>query len=127
MTYRQKQIGEEIKQQRLNKHLSLRKLSAMVIKEDGKPISPAYLNDIEKNNRIPSANLIEKIAGALGFDPDYLLNLAKKISPQTERFLLEQPSIGGLLRKAQEMGFTDWKAMREMIEAEGKRKKEKGK
>jgi transcriptional regulator with XRE-family HTH domain len=125
MTHRQKQIGEEIKQQRLNKHLSLRKLSAMVIKEDGKSISPAYLNDIEKKNRIPSAYLIEKIAGALECDPDYLLNLAKKISPQTERFLLEQPSIGNLLRKAQEMGFSDWKAMREMIEAEGKTKKDK--
>lgn len=115
----QRSFGEELKHLRLKKNLGVRELAKMI------PISPAYLIDIEKNNRIPSAEVIEKIARALNCDSDKLLTLAKKISPETEKYLREDPVIGKFLRKAKETGFTDWKALEKIIEDGLKKNNEK--
>lgn len=114
-------FGEELKRLRLDKDLSLRQLASKIIKEDGKPISPSYLNDIEKNNRIPSAVIVEKLARALEYDSDKLLALAQKIPPDAEKILKEDPAWGVLLRKAKEAGFTDLKAVERMIEEKAKK------
>lgn len=110
----QRSFGEELKYLRFEKNLGLRELAKMI------PISPAYLIDIEKNNRIPSAGVVEKIAKALGCNPDKLLALAQKISPETEKLLKEDPALGVFLRKAKEAGFKDWKSIEKIIE--GKKK-----
>lgn len=110
MSGTQRSFGEEVKHLRLENDLGLREFAKMV------PISPAYLIDIEKNNRVPSADVIEKIAKALSYDADKLLTLAQKISPGTEKFVKEDATLGILLRKAKEAGFNDWKAVEKIIE-----------
>ena len=53
--------------------LSQKELAASVLKEDGRPISPQYLNDIEHDRRNPpSEYLIVRFAEALGMNPDLL-------------------------------------------------------
>lgn len=118
-----KKFGEEIKRLRLEKNLGVREFAKMIIKDDGEPISPSYLIDIEKNNRIPSGDIVEKIAEVLNYDPANLLSLAQKISPGTEKHLKEEPAIGKLLRKAKETGFDNWKMVEKLIEDEDKKKK----
>lgn len=115
-----KSFGEELKRLRLDKDFSLRQLASRIIKEDGKSISPSYLNDIEKNNRIPSADIVEKLAKALDYAPDKLLALAQKISPEAEKLLKEYPAWGVLMRKAKETGFKDLKAIERIIEGKEK-------
>ena len=42
-------------------------------KEDGQPISPQYLNDFERDRRVPSSDrLIEQLANVLGIS-EYIL------------------------------------------------------
>jgi len=113
-------FGEEIKYLRLEKNFGVRELAKMI------PISPAYLIDIEKNNRIPSPDKIEKIARALNCDPDKLLTLAQKISTETEKLLKDEPAIGVFLRKAKERGITDWEALfKKIVGDEIKKRHEK--
>ncbi len=128
MTNKTKTLGDEVRRLRLEKNLSLKQLSDKIVKDDGKNISRAYLNDIEKHHRIPSSDIIEKIAKALDYSADQLLLLANKISLDAEKVLLERPAIGGLLRKAKEMGFDDydWKEIEKIIAAKiGKSENEK--
>lgn len=56
--------------------LSLREVADKVKKEDGTPISPQYLNDIEHDRRVPSPDVLEGLARALKIDSDYLHFLA---------------------------------------------------
>lgn len=115
-----KSFGEEVKHLRLEKNLGVRELAKMI------PISPAYLIDIEKNNRVPSPDKIERIAKALNCDPYKLLKLAQKISTEAQEILKEEPAIGVFLRKAKESGITDWEALfKKIIEDETKKKHEK--
>lgn len=117
-----KSVGEAIKKKRLEMGMSLQDLARSILKEDGTPITRAYVNDIEKNNRMPSAEILQKFEDALNFEPNELLNLAKKLSPETEKYILEQPDVGALLRKAKNVGFKNWKKLQELIDKEGREK-----
>jgi transcriptional regulator with XRE-family HTH domain len=58
--------------------LSQKELAAQIKKEDGEPISPQYLNDIERDRRnAPSQHLILEFARVLELKPDYLFGLAQ--------------------------------------------------
>lgn len=66
-------FGRTISEARKRANLSQRQLAARVKKEDGRPISPQYLNDFERERRTPSSDhLIEQFATALGIS-EYLL------------------------------------------------------
>lgn len=121
MTNNPKKFGEEIKQLRLEKNFGVREFAKMIKKEDGTPISPSYLVDIEKNNRVPSADIIERMAEVLGYDTDKLFSLAQKIPPENEKYLKENPALGVLLRKAKEVDL-DWKEVEKLIESKIKKK-----
>jgi transcriptional regulator with XRE-family HTH domain len=56
--------------------LSLREVAEKVKKEDGTPISPQYLNDIEHDRRVPSPDVLEGLARVLKVATDYLHFLA---------------------------------------------------
>lgn len=105
---KQKSFGVFVKDLRLAKKIGVRQLAKSITKEDGTNISPAYLIDIEKNARIPSAFIVEQLAKVLGYDPDALLHMAEKISPEVEKQMISDPAIGRLLRKAKEKGFKNW-------------------
>jgi transcriptional regulator with XRE-family HTH domain len=59
-------FGTAITDARKKANLSQKELAALVKKEDGTPISPQYLNDIERDRRNPpSEYLIDQFAEVL--------------------------------------------------------------
>jgi transcriptional regulator with XRE-family HTH domain len=72
-----KSFGEALAELRWSARLRQKELAALVLKEDGRPISPQYVNDLEHDRRNPpSAFLIKQFAKALGVSPDYLYHCA---------------------------------------------------
>lgn len=66
-------FGTAISSARKKKGLAQKQLAEKIIKEeDGKAISPQYLNDIEHDRRSPSSEVIRQLAQLLDLDPDYL-------------------------------------------------------
>jgi|SRR5579872_2869574 len=72
-------LGDAISRKRKALGLSQRELAERIKKEDGQPITPQYLNDIERDRRTPSSdNMVEQFASALGIDQEYLRKFAGK-------------------------------------------------
>src|SRR6266516_2294063 len=77
-------LGKYIASERKKQGLSQKDLAARAFKEDGTPISPQYLNDIELGRRHPSSDhLLQQFASQLGADVDYLYWLAAQLPPDT--------------------------------------------
>ena len=75
-------VGEAIARTRKVLGISQKELARRIKKEDGSPISPQYLNDIERDRRNPPSEfLIEQFASALGVPADHLFYLAGQIPP----------------------------------------------
>lgn len=73
-------FGSIIVRERRKAELNQKDLAALIIKEDGKPLSPTYLNEIEHGRRIPTSDyLIEEFASVLNIEPPILYFLARKI------------------------------------------------
>lgn len=84
-------FGQIVAEARKKASLSQKDLAARIIKEDGDPISPQYLNDIERDRRNPpSEHLIGEIARKLNLDPDYLYYVAGQM-PQDLRDRSRRP------------------------------------
>ncbi len=73
--------GSEIAEARKKAGLSQKQLAAMTLKEDGEPISPQFLNDIERDRRRPGSFILGVIARHLKLDPDRLHWLAGQVPP----------------------------------------------
>ena len=71
-------FGQIIAAERKKLGLSQKDLAGRILKEDGTPISPQYLNDIERDRRnAPSDYLIGQLASVLQQeDADYLYYIA---------------------------------------------------
>ena len=82
-------FGQQISQKRKQLEMSQKELASRVKREDGGPISPQYLNDIEHDRRSPSSDLmVRQFATVLDLHPDYLFFLAGKFPTDvTERNL----------------------------------------
>ncbi|MCA2997690.1 MAG: helix-turn-helix transcriptional regulator [Rhodocyclaceae bacterium] len=72
-------FGKLISDHRKAKGWSQKQLAAMVAKEDGEFISPQYLNDIERDRRLPSSEVILALAELLDLSADYLQILAGRM------------------------------------------------
>jgi transcriptional regulator with XRE-family HTH domain len=68
-------LREVIKHARQARHLTLRRFADQVMKEDGTPISPQYLFDIEVHH-VPAPHVLRELAQVLEMDYDTLLELA---------------------------------------------------
>ena len=67
---------------RKEKGLSQKELAARIKREDGAPISPQYLNDIEHGRRSPSSDqLVRQSAEVLDIGLDYLYYRAPPLPP----------------------------------------------
>src|ERR1035437_5762620 len=74
----EKTFGTVVSEARKALELSQKELATQIRKEDGEPISPQYLNDIERDRRnAPSQHLILEFARVLKLKPDYLFALAQ--------------------------------------------------
>jgi len=65
-----KELGKIIKRQRVAADLTLQQLSSRA------GVSPSHLGRVERGQRFPSAHILHRIAGPLGFDEDELFTLA---------------------------------------------------
>ncbi len=76
-------FGQAIAEARKKKQMSQKQLAAMIIKEDGDPISPQYLNDIERDRRNPPGEyLLGQFAKVLSVPEEYFYFLANSIPPK---------------------------------------------
>lgn len=74
-------FGEHILQRRKELQITQRELASRIMNaETNAPISPQYLNDIERDRRKPTSDhIIRQFAAALEEDADYLFFLAGAI------------------------------------------------
>ena len=80
-----KTFGNIVSSFRKKKNLSQKELAQKIMREDGDPISPQYLNDIEHDRRSPSSDhIIKQFSKALGVKADYLHYLNGRF-PEPER------------------------------------------
>lgn len=72
-------FGRAISTARKKLGWSQKELAGKVRREDGEPISPQYLNDIEHDRRSPSSDhMVQQFADALSISADWLYYLAGK-------------------------------------------------
>jgi transcriptional regulator with XRE-family HTH domain len=72
-----KNLGKILKQQRHAVNLTLHELSA------ASGVSPSHLGRIEKGERFPSADILQRIAKPLGFSEEEVFTLAGYLSPHS--------------------------------------------
>lgn len=86
-TNQAKTFGTYIAEARKKLQMSQKELAARILREeDQQPISPQYLNDIERDRRSPSSDyLIKQFAKVLKIDADYLHYLAGKLPEEIRR------------------------------------------
>ena len=87
-------FGQVIATARKSKQMSQKQLASMIIKDDGKPISPQYLNDIERDRRNPPGdNLIKQFAKVLQFPEEYLFFIVHEIPPKYRQHGPTNPAV----------------------------------
>lgn len=74
-------LGSEIAEARKKAGLSQKQLAQSTLKEDGGPISPQFLNDIERDRRRPGTYILNSLARRLDLEPDRLHFLAGQVPP----------------------------------------------
>jgi transcriptional regulator with XRE-family HTH domain len=81
-------LGELIVKKRGEKSISQKQLAKLIVKENGKPISAPYLNDIDHNRRSPTSDhILRQIAKVLEIEPMVLYFVTKRIPP----FVYDKP------------------------------------
>jgi len=97
-------FGDTIAEARKKLELTQKDLADRVRKEDGEPITPQYLNDIEHDRRNPSSpEMIEKLAKVLKLPPEVLYFLAGTLPEDVRKPSVPQERIVeafGAFRKA---------------------------
>jgi transcriptional regulator with XRE-family HTH domain len=70
-------FGTYVSSARKKKGMNQKELAEAIEREEGRPISPQYLNDIEHDRRSPSSDhMIQQFARVLTLDADHLYYLA---------------------------------------------------
>lgn len=91
-------FGGAIAQARKDKGMSQKELASLITREDGAPISPQYLNDIEHDRRSPSSDhLVRQFSDVLGVDLDYLYYLADRLPEDIRKSGLSQKQVSELM------------------------------
>jgi transcriptional regulator with XRE-family HTH domain len=118
------QLGDVINQARRARRWSLRQLAAQVRKEDGAPISPQYLNDIELNRRIPAPHVLHELVQLLELDADHMLMLAgggeAVVREYFEAHREREEAVVELFRTAKQQGFKDWERLTRIIKSQSR-------
>lgn len=104
-SHERKTFGHIISEARKRVGLSQKQLAALIKKENGEPISPQYLNDIEHDRRNPPNEfIIKQLAARLNQDRDFLLFVSGLLPEDIRKIGLANPEKIGrafsLFRKA---------------------------
>jgi len=115
-------LGEVIRGQRVNKGLGLREMAKALNK------TLWYLSDIENDRRVPSEDVLGKIAKMLAIDFNILMALGGRFGDDAERYMKRHPTAGVLFRKITEGNLKDNELQKLLKQVEDlNKKKEKGK
>jgi transcriptional regulator with XRE-family HTH domain len=113
-------LGDVVHDARARLKLSLRDVTKRLA------ITPSYLSDIENDRRIPSEEVIRKLASLLNLDPDDLMALAGRFGEDAVRYMMKTPAAGLLFRRLAE-GQASGEAVKELLEVANKAiEREKG-
>jgi len=82
-------LGGILKQQRISLPLTLQELATKA------SVSASHLGRIERGERFPSAHILRKISGPLGFEENELFTLAGYLSTQSSMIAEKSPSYSG--------------------------------
>jgi transcriptional regulator with XRE-family HTH domain len=93
-------LGEQIHDARIEHKLSLRGLAAKIER------APSYINDIEHDRRIPSEEVLARIATELDLNIDLLLAAAGRVSEGSQSYLQENPTAGVLFRRVSDAALS---------------------
>jgi len=113
-----KTLGTMIRDVRVQTGLSLRGLAKQL------GITPSYQSDIENDRRVPSEDVLKKIAESLGLEFEELMASAGRLGDCVERYLRRQPVAGTLFRRLSETNAPE-NLLREIIETVEKQNQEK--
>lgn len=84
-------FGRAIADARKKTNLSLRELAEQIKKEDGSPISPQYLNDLEHDRRnVPADFLLQQFAQVLNIPIEILYYYAGEIPSELRGMQVDQ-------------------------------------
>ena len=87
-------FGTQIAEARKALGLSQKDLASKITKEDGEPISPQYLNDIEHDRRNPpSEDMISQFAKQLKLPVEILFYLSGKLPTDMKKTPVEQDRV----------------------------------
>ena len=89
-------LSARIREARVEKKLGLRQLAKIL------DISSTHLSDIENSRRVPSEDLLKKLAKNLNLDFDELMVQIGKVYNVTEQYVREVPQAVRLFRKVSE-------------------------
>lgn len=114
-------LGSYIRRTRSARQVTLRKLAAAV------GVTPSYLSDIENDRRVPSEEVLERIARELDLDLDELMALRGKLDDATEEYLKRSPAAVRLFRRIaqQELNEAQLAELERQAANLGRRKKER--
>lgn len=93
-------LGRRISEARRALNLSQRQLAEQILRDDGVPISPQYLNDIERDRRIAPEYLLKRFAKVLKLDAEHLNFLAGRIPPFMSKKLSDETAFVAYRRQA---------------------------
>ena len=86
-------LGDEIREARVRAGKRLRPFA------DELGMAPSYLSDIENDRRVPSEEVMKRIASKLSLDFDHLMALAGRFGEEAERYIKKNPAAVALFRR----------------------------
>lgn len=94
-------LGDLIKSRRVELDMKLRELARRL------EVTPSYVSDIEYDRRVPSEEVLGRIATELQLDLDDLVARSGRIGSEAERYLRETPAATTLFRRISERKLDD--------------------
>jgi transcriptional regulator with XRE-family HTH domain len=94
-------LGETLRDARVSLSVSLRELAKKL------GLAPSYLSDIENDRRVPSEDVLQKLATELELKFDDLMARAGRVGDQAERYMKRHPTVGLLFRQISEQRLRD--------------------
>lgn len=94
-------LGEVLRSKRVETDISLRDLAKRL------GLAPSYLSDIENDRRVPSEDVLQRIAAELNLKFDDLMARAGRFGDDAERYMKQHPTAGALFRRISDKRLPD--------------------
>jgi len=118
-------LGDEIREARVRAGKRLRPFAEEL------QLAPSYLSDIENDRRVPSEEVMKRIASKLGLDFGDLMALAGRFGEEAERYIKKNPAAGVLFRRISQSNLREEQLKKllevtERMKSTGEQKGEEG-